>query len=396
MVQNIRGGQNEFRRRYRNFEESMDAWHNGGTAQTTNKASSFELQTTDGTIVDLTESTYANRQDPVSRLSNDPTILTRESTPDHRVKIARYSTVRKSRNQADDIQLNSRVADESRAKPTAESTRRNLLLAHYIADVSKQKDAGFESFTGTSFNKSNEQGQRKQRATVEQISRIINGAELSAAAAAHQKFDGRLVERQRAVGVIAPAVRGAVLLNHVMAESMKVKAMKGAPRSIENIRKAQQQVEDTALKQKVYVESKNRSRVDEAKTANQTREAMQSHHIEQTRTRANYRGVVPMKDPAEVKSKIEYDDYGEYSLDNIERKRRSDIGAQDSKNFERDTQHNIHDFGVFDAAKKADYHDHIARAEHDTFEIERDPERDEDMQESEHRGRRVRRAAGRR
>jgi hypothetical protein len=88
----IRDSQGQVSDRYMNFDESMDAWTNGGTAKvkTTN---GVEWITKDGTILNLTEASARNRADAVNTLSDKIQGVLRYTSPDHRVKISRYGKV---------------------------------------------------------------------------------------------------------------------------------------------------------------------------------------------------------------------------------------------------------------------------------------------------------------
>ncbi len=93
MVTLIRGAQQQFKDRWKNFDESMDSWHNGSAAVRGDR-SSVAMVTTDGTIVNLADAVQQLRQDPVNTLSNRTPAMLRHTAPDHRVKTSKYGMVR--------------------------------------------------------------------------------------------------------------------------------------------------------------------------------------------------------------------------------------------------------------------------------------------------------------
>lgn len=141
MIDNIKNGFYRFKDAYKNFAESVDNWHNGGTKQVlSNPRDIYENTETSGMIKNLADVSVRNRTDPVNMLSNDPTIAFRHTTPDHRVKVARYDSVRGSsskfnqdvRNNQHSTYLDQIVSNYPKGE------RVNRLLANTISDLEGQ------------------------------------------------------------------------------------------------------------------------------------------------------------------------------------------------------------------------------------------------------------------
>ena len=93
MVSHVRGLQGQMKDRLAIFDDSMGGWHNGGVGNR-GETSLASMTTEDGTIVNLADATYQERQDPVNLLSNRTPAMLRYTNPDHRVKVSRYGKVR--------------------------------------------------------------------------------------------------------------------------------------------------------------------------------------------------------------------------------------------------------------------------------------------------------------
>ena len=93
MVSQMRGLQGQLKDRLAIFDDSMGGWHNGGVGNR-GDSSLLKLTTEDGTIVNLADATYQERQDPVSLLSNRTPAMLRYTNPDHRVKVSRYGKIK--------------------------------------------------------------------------------------------------------------------------------------------------------------------------------------------------------------------------------------------------------------------------------------------------------------
>lgn len=105
MLKNKKDTYDGFKSRYKNFEESSDAWTNGYSFIKSVK-SGLEKQETDNEVDDLTKVELLNkRRDYENILSLKALPEGWNSTPDHKVKIAKYSKILKSKN-LNDIDIN--------------------------------------------------------------------------------------------------------------------------------------------------------------------------------------------------------------------------------------------------------------------------------------------------
>lgn len=87
-----------FKERYKNFDESTDSWVTGFNMKPSH-VSKVENSEFDNTIADLNDvADLKSRRDYVTTLSNQALPKGWESTPDHKIKIARYTKNLKSKN----------------------------------------------------------------------------------------------------------------------------------------------------------------------------------------------------------------------------------------------------------------------------------------------------------
>lgn len=105
MLKNKKKTYEGFKTRYKNFEESTDAWTPGFKFMRSDK-SGLEKQETDNEVDDLSKVELLNkRRDYENILSLNALPEGWNSTPDHKIKIAKYSQLLKSKN-LNDIDIN--------------------------------------------------------------------------------------------------------------------------------------------------------------------------------------------------------------------------------------------------------------------------------------------------
>jgi hypothetical protein len=374
MVANIASGRQIFKDYYKNFDESMDAWHNGGTGRTTMKYGGVLKDNTlnDGTIVDLADSSVTNRSDATTKLSNDPSIAFRNSTVDHRFKTSKYGMVRANQALASSNWGKNRgqtyLDDAKQAE--FKSDQANKRLAALIVDLQGQRNTRMEVAKGANYEESAgnlaRKGMRLPDVQVRQLLQLVNQ---SHAVSAHEAFDGQRVIRKSG-RYDANGARGLakhVQINHEIVESMAAAGRRLRDRSMQDLR---EKIEQSAADEGVYREGfNNRSRARSSCITTGARNAIDQRTIEESKTIYRYSGI----QPTERKSRqadLEWETFGGKSRNNIQRKGRQTPGKNtDINDTEFDIDQGRLDFGIYDHADKIDAHETYGRNQH---QLERD------------------------
>jgi hypothetical protein len=316
----IRNSQQQFKDRFTNFSESLGAWHNGGTAQVSNKASVLAMTTADGQILDLADATARNRQDAVTKLSNAVPGIPRYTTPDHRVKISRYGMVKPMQdigsqnwnNNRSNTYLDHQIPVEINGQMV------NRMLATMILDIEGQRMNKQVAAQGAAFGDSavNQAHQAKRNINPEDIFKIIMiGMDShTQPATSNQHYDGMRVHRSNA----KPGdrdVRG--MLNQAMVNVQIVESMAQSNRRMEpnKRRDLRENIKTSAVQKGVFYERGNTGRgLSKHRTTDIMREGLDTRFIEESRTVVNYGGVKPMKYRSTQESN-DYEEFGKHSLD---------------------------------------------------------------------------------
>lgn len=371
MVANKEAGFYQFKDRYQNFEESFDAWHNGGTAQSTRTGSDVAKCTMDGTVMDLVDSTQRNRGDAVDRLSRDPTIAFRHSTVDHRVKIAKYGMVRASQDKSYQNWSNNRGSSflDHANMAVINGERTNRMLANLIIDLEGLRATKQEVAQGATYGDSAVQQQRSKKMQPDDIYKILMiGGNVSHGQSANEAFEGKRIARYGSM----PKNNNRVLIEQIQINHEIVKSMEQATRRIasnegKEFRDLRKNIEQSASDRGVYREAFNRRLgPNVSKTINETRNAEYTQHVEDGKEVKQYGGIKPSKyrNPT---NDLEWERFGSHSRNTLNRKgRREGYKIKDVDDFEQDTDQNRLTFGVFDRATRADAREHMGRGiQHD-------------------------------
>lgn len=361
MVNNIKSGMYMFKDRYQNFETAKDSWHNGGTGLSKKTRISGDIAkiTMDGTVMDLTDATQGNRQDATAQLSSDPTIAYRHSTPDHKVKIAKYGAVRANQFLKDNNWQNNRQSAFMDHNMGSEINGQmvNKQLANLIIDVEGIRKTKQVVAQGAEYSDSEKTQIRSKKLHPDDVYKIlmITGSQVETA---HQQFDGKLVKRY------APKTKydnnkiwKNVTVNHKVLYSLQQanrtknqKEAKDLRESIEESAAAQELFEDTINRQTVKYGKGNRRKAEDNRT------------IEDSRMTKTYAGVKPSKHNR-VHNKIDVTDYNHYSLTADQRLgNRNKKSSNNTKKNEYEQDRDRLDFGIYDKATLEDSRMHMGRA----------------------------------
>ncbi len=136
-----------FKERYKNFEESSDNWITGYNMKSA-KISKVENSELDNTIADLNDiADIKSRRDYVTTFSLQALPRGWESTPDHKLKIARYSKNLKSKNLNDVNFMKNRKQQSADIKIAEKADMENQLVSQLTTTIEGFKNKKKESFT---------------------------------------------------------------------------------------------------------------------------------------------------------------------------------------------------------------------------------------------------------
>ena len=295
MVKNIKGLIYPFKAYFKNFSESLFGWHNGGTKKSGSKQGNLKNSyLLDGAPVDLTDTTCANRSDAVTKLSNDPTISFRQSTPDHRVQVARYGNVRASQDVDNSNYYKNRTNTFLTGKMEfIEGELVNKQLAELIKDLEKRNSTRLEVTKGGDYGESMNLNNSREKVKVADIYHaFLIGGMTSQLDPAHQIIKSESANNRNSVNKTTSNLAQHVKYNHAMLESMQLgaKQMKAPSRDLQQIRK---NVKQTAVDNGIYYMSKNKRANSEFSTSNKARNEESTQFMEDTKKTMVYSNIVP-------------------------------------------------------------------------------------------------------
>ena len=323
MVKNIKAGMNIFRNQYQNFEESLGNFHNGGVGKTGRKKDSDMVHvTTDGTVLDITELTQANRADGLTRLSNDPSIAYRHSTPDHRFKTAKYSMVRENQDLSKQDWSNTRRSARLDHANFAiiDGTMVNKELAALIMDIQGIREAQHMASTGAEYGKSEQSVNKQMKSRADELAKLLRAAQTSQTQSAHQQLGGELLNKKsrNPADTNVRNLANQPEFNHEIARCMEQSTKKQRERDRKDLR---EQIQQTGESFGVYHEDAPRNFNRCHLTANQTRHDEADHYIEDQKTIVNYITMVPFTNQKRMQN-TSWEDYAGESDLNLDRSSR--------------------------------------------------------------------------
>ena len=321
MVSLIRGGQKEFKDRWRNFDESMDSWHNGSAALR-GEHSTVAMVTKDGTIINLAEATQKLREDPVNVLSNRTPAMLRLTDPDHRVKTSKYGVVRPMQdmdsNKWNTNRYNAYLDHKIPVEINGQMVNRGLAML--ILDLEGQRATKQMVAQGTNYDDSQVTMIREMQKKInpEDLYKMIMIGMTSASqpTAAHQEFfEGKQIIRHAKFDGDVRQLLNAGQLNHVVAASMtQVNRERGAKKT-DDLRQA---VIKSATDYGLYKESINHTANVNKVTNTLVREGINTRSIEDQKETKTYGGIKPSKkyNPHEI---IDYEAFAKASKETQKR-----------------------------------------------------------------------------
>lgn len=385
MVENINSGFYQFKDRYKNFHDSEDGWQNGGIGNKGKPWTSekkLENYTTDGTIMDLADAAQGNRRDATAKLSSDPSIGFRYTTPDHRFGIAHYGFTRVAQDKTDQSWNNNRGNSfQDHANMTlVDGTLMNKMLARLIVDLQGQRQTKQILAQETPFNDSGTQQMAKRKVSPDDIYKIMRiGGRASHAPDANQLFEGIYVNKYGNMPMnnnrrLAEKTE----INHEILQAMDqaVRNTKTSGATPHGNLEARTRIEESGAHEGFLVEGRNarpaakskRSQTDERDRVEQTR------HVSDNADKItmNYASFRP-KETFRTNDKVDTQGFGAHSLQTQERgKNKKNARARTTSDNEYDIDQGRLDFGVYDKANKISARETLGRRQ-SALDTEEDP-----------------------
>lgn len=289
MVEIRRSNQKNLASRMTNFDESMDAWHNGGKKRGGLK-SRVVFQTNSGVILDLAEATVRNKQDLVDKASNSLPSILRWSGPDHRIKIASYSDIRPMMNITDyKVTANREIAElDHKRDKQINGDMQNKFLALLITDLEGLRSNKQLVTQGAVYGDS-EVEQTRQSNKKLNLEDIYKFTQMSAPLPDSANFSDA-TNRAKNNEQDFRAALAATKVNHEMAESVNNAIRKKVEIVSDDLRNL---VAQSAADYGFYSTDTNR-KIGSLANPTQNRESLDTRHIEESKTIKNFAGIKPM------------------------------------------------------------------------------------------------------
>ncbi len=309
MVALIRGAQQQFKDRYKNFDESMDSWHNGSAAKRGNK-SHVAMVTTDGTIINLAEATQSLREDPVNVLSNRTAAMLRHTAADHRVKTSKYGVVRPTQdmnyNAWNTNRYNSYLDHQIPVEINGQMINRSLAMM--ILDLEGQRETKQIVTHGTDYDDSQVNLLREMQMKInpEDLYKMIMIGLTSASqskSANQEFFEGKHVIRNTEFKKNVRNLLNSADINHDIAVSMTQSNRELGVQKSGDLRQA---VKKSAADYGLYKEVGNRPASTRITKDTLSRESLDLRHIESQRETKNYGGFKPVS-PQNMHTAVDYE-----------------------------------------------------------------------------------------
>lgn len=359
MVANIKSGMYMFKDRYQNFEESMDGWTQASAGVQERKNYGPQLFRQDGVVLDIANTEVKNRVDAVSKLSADPTIAFRHSTPDHRFKIARYGQTRANQYLGVTDYWNNRNSSyvDHRLPRDINGQLVNKMLANLIVDLQGQRDTKEFVAQGATYGDSEVRQMQKRKIMADDIYKILQVVGSAPATAHEQNFDGRLLPT---AALLPPGTyresMGNTRATHEMVESMHHATRSQASRDTDDLR---DQIRRSAADLTNDIES-DASRAGHLRPMARStdfgaRDAHASHSIhEEIRELANYAQAKPVAQRP-TDQNVSFDQNSDDSRVGFRsaRAKRPGDASQFTRHGDTDQDQSLAEFGIYDAAPHA-------------------------------------------
>jgi hypothetical protein len=355
-----------YRESYKNFEESFDNFHNGGTGKK-RTSTAAALVTGDGSVALIHDSTSRQRRDPTHVLSNDPSVAFRHSTTDHRFKVQRYGYTTVAKGLESENWAKNRLAsnlDDAKVKEI-NGVMVNKAFAGLIVDLEGLRKNKQASAQGATYGDSVKSQQRQYKLVADDVHKLMSmGVKASQGRTANDMLgDAKLA--QRTMGTLVDgdftSNRRATKLNNDVKESMKQATKKGA--DLAKIEEARENIQQSAVNNALYNETTTRAAAGLSENPAASREMIHaSQSFLDGKQVANYSTVVP---PPEHNSAgrdlVRYEDYKGESMTNFAGSRKGKYKYLDKRFYENTQDEGASEFGVYDRAQRASAESHKGR-----------------------------------
>jgi hypothetical protein len=317
MVSLIRNSQQQFKDRYANFEESMDAWYNSARL-IDKKRNQVAMVTRDGTIVNLADADQKNRRDYVALISDKVTGIPRWTEPDHRVKVSKYGMVKSlfdiGANKWNNNRSNSYLDHSIPVELNGQMV--NKLLATLIMDIEGQRSTKQEITKGADYSDSlmNQVKESKTRINPEDIYKImmIGMRSNSHAASAHESMTSDTNNKKIKLESDNRYIMQQSKLNHEIAETISQANKKLGQRESKDMR---ERIKQSAADQGIYAHVGNKKNIE--KVINRLeRKSKDNRYIEEEKIVQSYAGIKPSKYRDNTKTEHDINKGNSHALNN--------------------------------------------------------------------------------
>jgi hypothetical protein len=352
MVKNIRSIQGQFADRFKNFDESADGREKTERAIYEPSHNLNKLDN-DTPLLNIADAVHRNRQDAVTKLSNDVTVGYRYTVPDHRVKTAKYGHVRSN------MVYNNTNITKNRDGSHLDHARMAMLegeivnrsIVDLIIDLAGLRANKQEVARGANYGDSDARRNKKGSIPIGDLIAIMKLSVESQPITANTLHDGKYIIRygdkpQNDNRVLM----GKVEMNAELAESIAAATKQmGHKKLIQEIRN---KVAESACDSGIYYENSNCQSGFRPRPENQERRVDYDRDIEESKNTVNYANISPTQD--NVMEKLDYTGFGEESLGTMNTYQRRDKKMITANDHEYDTSMDINNFGLYDHADKID------------------------------------------
>lgn len=365
MVSNIKGGMYQFKDRYQNFSTAFDGWSNGtGNINKVRDRTAKELVTLDGTITDLSDATVANRQDATARLSADPKVAYRHSTPDHRFKVARYGMVKVKQFLTDNNWQNNRLStfEEQSRLHLIDGQMVNKQLASFILDATGQRETKQAIAQGADYGDSYGAQIRSRKISPDDLVKLnilVSQQGQTQAPTANAQLDGVSVHRSGGRNTHDNRLlANNVQFNHEIAQSMKQATR--TLRNMASVENTRERIVQSASDSGVYREVNTRGRIERVNERH-SRSSHATQHAEDGRATMNYAHIKPAANHKKMQNTA-YENFAAVARNTINRSiQQGPTKNRSTADSENEQSRDAYELNVFDRADRVDRAEHMGR-----------------------------------
>lgn len=364
MVTNIRSLQGEFKRRFTNFDTARGNFNKSSAKNgTTNPNSILDKTTVDGVVLDITKTPNPLRPDATSMLSNDYKVSYRWSTPDHRVKVAKYGEIytRNYLNNEQDSMLNRYTTQYDQPFIDLDGTLVNKMTAQAIMNLQGIRET-MHNVNDTYYHQSEDNQQRGTKVPDEVIHTLLktkhnlysNNEEL----ANYMQYEGLTPKNTRLTTLYTT-------LNHYIAPQMQLAVYAARNKNDDDYRKLIENIQSTVLlKESNTQHSKVMQNITDTNIAKARENIKPVHYVEESKETKQYSHIQPttnknVNNTGLTKNTI---DYQKSRTTSDIRKRKIHANVQNYTNTTRyDTDQGKFEFGTYTKAKNMDVRQTLGR-----------------------------------